>query len=115
MREKREFLGKITNELAWPGDEEDFLQTLTKIKARVKAVFSDDGRRMVSLMVNQLKVEENSQARLQKMEMATQRRRLLTEGESNSEHLTTEENFVLQKNPKKLLRSHRHLKKFNDH
>ena len=70
---------------------------------------------MVSLLVSKLKLDERSQKRSEKIQLATERRRLLASDNIPNEHFTTEENFVLQKTPKKFLKSHSHLKKFNDH
>jgi len=52
-RLKKELLIKISNELTYPEDEEDYYLLVNKVKRRIKDVYNDDGRRLVNLMMNQ--------------------------------------------------------------
>lgn len=66
---------KISNELKYPTDEEDFYQMVAKIKKRVKDVYNTSGgRRLVNLLLNQMKIAEQEQTeKLKKISALRQR------------------------------------------
>jgi len=74
-RNKKELMLKISNELKYPTDEEDFYQMVAKIKKRVKDVYNTSGgRRLVNLLLNQMKIAEQEQTeKLKKISALRQR------------------------------------------